>query len=142
MSSNLTEIFRGGRLPPPGLQGDYTGSCVVCGYRTDSGLVFEGEGEFLIAAMMRLGLPEFDAHAMIEQEYNCSPRQRPFGDLGRSSSGFKYVGRAPTKLDSRWVHFRTYPCFWDRTSTLTGVLCCTATSRTGASYAQHALIPP
>ena len=41
--------------------------------------MFEGEGEFLIAAMMRLGLPEFDAHAMIEQEYNCSPGNVPSG---------------------------------------------------------------
>jgi hypothetical protein len=55
------------RLPAPGLQGDYRGTCMVCLRPTDTGLAFQGEAEWIIAGYHVLGIPEDQAHQMLAQ---------------------------------------------------------------------------
>lgn len=70
--------------PEPGLQGDYHGTCVVCGTPTDTGLCFRGSPEFLILGLMKLGVPDREAKSMIEvmcaNRYGCAPGTVPDRD--------------------------------------------------------------
>lgn len=43
--------------PVPGLYGDCSGPCIVCLRDTDSALDFKGQPEWVIAAIIQLGLP-------------------------------------------------------------------------------------
>ncbi len=54
-------------LPPPNLQGDYRGSCVVCLRGTDTALSFTGEAEWLVAGLQGLGIPDDQALVMTEE---------------------------------------------------------------------------
>lgn len=47
--------------PRPGPEGDYRDTCIVCLRATDTGLAFRGEGEFLAAGLICLGVPRHDA---------------------------------------------------------------------------------
>ena len=67
------------KIPPPGLQGTYEGSCVVCLQGCDTGLAFKGEAEWAIAGMMKLNIPYDEATKMIEQVYGCEPGKVPNG---------------------------------------------------------------
>ncbi|MDO0938662.1 hypothetical protein QQY66_45690 [Streptomyces sp. DG2A-72] len=58
--------------PTPGLQGDYRGTCIVCGTPTDTGIAFRGEAEFLIAGLHKLGVPMKEAAIIVENM--CSER--------------------------------------------------------------------
>lgn len=40
--------------PPPGLQGNYAGTCLSCLRATDTAIAFTGEAEFHIATIMRI----------------------------------------------------------------------------------------
>lgn len=51
---------------PPGLNGDYRGTCVVCLRGTDTALAFVGEAEWAIAGLKVLGLPKKEAHSTLE----------------------------------------------------------------------------
>lgn len=62
--------------PTPGLQGDYTDSCVVCFTPTDTGLGFAGEAEWIIAGMVRLGIDQDQALATLAAG---DPKWRPVG---------------------------------------------------------------
>ena len=49
-----------------GLQGDYSGTCVVCLQPTDTALGFRGTAEWLAARLVVLGLPNEQAIAMVQ----------------------------------------------------------------------------
>lgn len=53
-------------LPPPNLQGNYKGSCLVCLQGTDTGLAFSGHAEWLIAGVEMLGVPKDQSVATVE----------------------------------------------------------------------------
>jgi len=57
----------------------------VCLTPTDTGLMLEGEAEFLTAALVRLGIPEDQAVEMVGQlaqdEYGCDPGKVPTSDM-------------------------------------------------------------
>jgi hypothetical protein len=69
------------RLPPPGLQGTYGGSCVVCLQGCDTGLAFWGEAEWIIAGMTNLGIPQQEALIMLEDAFGCPPGTVPDGQI-------------------------------------------------------------
>ena len=67
-------------LPPPGLRGDYNGSCIVCFHGTDTALAFEGEAEWVIAGLVTLGIPtEFEAGVMMSHFFDVPPGTVPDG---------------------------------------------------------------
>jgi hypothetical protein len=55
------------RFPRSGIAGDYNGSCVVCGRDTDTALGFRGRTEWLIEALVALGVPEPEAVTMVDR---------------------------------------------------------------------------
>jgi hypothetical protein len=63
---------QGVHVPPPGLDGTYDGSCIVCLEGTDTGLAFRGSAEWSTAGLMVLGVPQDQATAIV-QEANGSP---------------------------------------------------------------------
>jgi hypothetical protein len=56
-----------GPLPPPGLQGDYAGSCVACFRGTDTALGYRGSLEGHTAFLMALGLSEPEAAELVRE---------------------------------------------------------------------------
>jgi hypothetical protein len=48
-----------------GLQGDYRDSCFICLRGTDSALGFQGEPEWICAALIHLGIPEEEATELV-----------------------------------------------------------------------------
>lgn len=69
------------RMPAPGLDGTYRGSCVVCLRGTDTGLAFVGEGEWAIAGLMRLGIPRGEASIMVSAATGCDPGKVPIEEV-------------------------------------------------------------
>ena len=61
-------------IPKPGLSGDGRTSCVVCMGGTDTGMLLEGEAEWLAGAVSQLGIPIEQATTMVTAS---------FADLGR-----------------------------------------------------------
>lgn len=55
------------KIPPPNLQGDYRGSCVVCLRGTDTAIAFTGEAEWLEAGLRVLGIPDGQARHTADQ---------------------------------------------------------------------------
>ena len=54
-------------LPPSGLHGDYTGSCVVCLNGTETAVAFEGEAEWVIAGFTVLGVMSDQSRATLAE---------------------------------------------------------------------------
>jgi hypothetical protein len=52
-------------IPKPGLSGDWRSSCVVCTTATDTGMLLEGESEWLAGAVSQLGIPIERATTMV-----------------------------------------------------------------------------
>jgi hypothetical protein len=69
------------RHQPPGLDGTYTGSCVVCLQGCDTALAFRGEAEWVIAGLMHLGLPHEEAEDTLSHVTDCAPGMVPDGEL-------------------------------------------------------------
>jgi hypothetical protein len=67
------------KVPPPGLQGTYEGSCVVCLQGCDTGLAFRGEAEWAIAGLLNLGIPQDQAAATLEAFTGSEPGMVPNG---------------------------------------------------------------
>jgi hypothetical protein len=67
-------------VPPPGLDGTWRDSCVVCLRGTDTGLAFTGEAEWVLAGLEVLGIPKNQAANMLEQVTGCDPGMVPAGD--------------------------------------------------------------
>lgn len=63
-------------LPPPGLRGDYTGSCVACMRGTETAIAIRGPAEAAIVVLARLGVDQDVAEAML----SGSPGMVPDGD--------------------------------------------------------------
>lgn len=72
--------------PKPGLLGGYRGTCIVCMRPTDTALAFRGEGDWLIAGLMSLGIPRDQAyltllHAWREHGRHVDDGMVPSGTL-------------------------------------------------------------
>jgi hypothetical protein len=67
------------KLPAFGLQGTLAGTCAVCLQPTDTGLTFKGEGEFLVAGLLVLGIPQDQGAIMVERNFDCPPGRVPVG---------------------------------------------------------------
>lgn len=68
-------------LPRPGLNGTYTGTCVVCLGATDTGLAFVGEAEWAIGGLHHLGIPADQAEELVTNITGCEPGYVPVGDV-------------------------------------------------------------
>jgi hypothetical protein len=66
-------------LPPPGLQGDYAGSCFVCMKPTELGVATLGDVDFTMAFLVALGVPDDEADQLIRLD----PRLVPAPDAPR-----------------------------------------------------------
>jgi hypothetical protein len=66
---------------PPGLDGTYTGACVVCLQGCDTALAFRGEAEWVIAGLRVLGLPGDEAEKTLTDITGCEPGMVPNGEL-------------------------------------------------------------
>ena len=69
------------KVPPPGLDGTWRDSCVVCLQGTDTGLAFVGEAEWVIAGLTVLGIPEDQGTTMISEVTGCAPGNVPLGEV-------------------------------------------------------------
>ena len=68
------------KIPPPGLQGTYAHSCVICLQGCDTGLALHGEAEWIIAGLLNLGIPDMDeAATMLGTLHGCDPGMVPNG---------------------------------------------------------------
>jgi hypothetical protein len=56
--------------PRPGIDGTYRDTCMVCMRATDTALAFRGEGEFVVAGLICLGVPHDDAMRTVEKAPN------------------------------------------------------------------------
>jgi hypothetical protein len=66
-------------LPDPGLQGPYEQSCVICLKPTETGLELEGMPEFVLAGVIKMGVPEEQAHIILAVLWGKEPGQVPDG---------------------------------------------------------------
>jgi hypothetical protein len=66
---------------PPGLDGTYTGSCVVCLQGCDTALAFRGEAAWVIAGLRVLGLPADEAEETLTEITGNAPGMEPDGEL-------------------------------------------------------------
>ena len=67
---------------PPGLDGTYAGSCVVCLQGCDTALVLQGEAEWIVAGLTVLGITDVDeATAVVSQGTGCAPGRMPGGTV-------------------------------------------------------------
>jgi hypothetical protein len=66
---------------PPGIDGTYSGSCVVCLQGCDTALAFRGEAEWIIAGLRVLGLPSGEAEQTLAHATGCDPDMVPNGEL-------------------------------------------------------------
>jgi hypothetical protein len=66
---------------PPGLNGTYTGSCVVCLQGCDTALAFRGEAEWVLAGLRVLGLPDDEAAKTLTEVTGCAPGMVPDGKI-------------------------------------------------------------
>jgi hypothetical protein len=76
-----TETLDPSQLPPPNLQGNYRGACFVCMRGTDTGLTFRGSGEWLLAGLLVLGVPEDQAEQTLESAWQEAGTPVPAGSV-------------------------------------------------------------
>ena len=57
-------------IPPPGIDGTWTGSCVVCLRGTDTAFGLDGEPEWVAAALMTLGIPLEEAVPLMNVDWS------------------------------------------------------------------------
>ena len=55
-------------VPSPGLDGTYSGSCIVCLNGCDTGLAFVGEAEWGMAGLHALGVPQEQAQQIVVEQ--------------------------------------------------------------------------
>lgn len=67
------------QLPPPGLDGTYRGSCVVCLKGTDTAVGIEGIAEFVAATLNIMGLADDEAANTLSEATGCDPGMVPPG---------------------------------------------------------------
>lgn len=60
-------------IPPPGLQGDWSDTCIACFRATDTGLPIRGEAEAHIAALMVFGVPRDQTDTIIRALTDAPP---------------------------------------------------------------------
>lgn len=59
-------------LPPPGLRGDYSDTCVICLRGTDTGIGLAGRSQFVAAVLHVLGVPLADAMIIVGEDHNLA----------------------------------------------------------------------
>lgn len=67
-------------LPPPGLSGDYRGSCVVCLRGTETALAVSGPAEAAVGVLMALGVEKDAASNTLAAAHGCDPSMVPCGE--------------------------------------------------------------
>ncbi len=67
------------KTPDPGLEGPYEQSCVICLKPTETGLELEGIAEFVLAGVIKLGVPEEQARIILAVLWGKEPGQVPDG---------------------------------------------------------------
>lgn len=82
-------------LPPPGLQGDYQGTCIACFRGTDTALGVRGEPEWHAAFLHRLGLPMDQAIAIVERR----PEARTVRADGQSDGMYRVCSECAAKAN-------------------------------------------
>ncbi len=97
------------KLPAPGLNSDYSGTCIACLKPTDTGLGVRGEAEWHAAFLINLGIPQDEATATVsdgtglvpdgvyERAYQvcrgCAPAHFPVPALALPGSSLPAVGQ-------------------------------------------------
>ncbi len=69
-------------IPNAGPTGDWRGSCVLCLKSTDTGMLLQGEAEWLVGAISQLGIPAEQAETMVTAFFanlRCDPDVVPVG---------------------------------------------------------------
>jgi hypothetical protein len=89
-------------LSPPGLNGSYTDSCIVCMRGTDTGLAFVAPADeaidWAVAGLMALGVPNDRASTIVTQALERIAAGEPpqgvlrFPDDGSLAFGFRVCG--------------------------------------------------
>jgi hypothetical protein len=69
------------RLPPPGLNGTYDGTCIVCVMPTDTALAVVGEGEWHHAFLEMLGILEDEVPAVLHSMWSSQPNPPALGEV-------------------------------------------------------------
>jgi hypothetical protein len=67
------------KVPPPGLNGTYEDTCVICLQGTDTGLALIGEGEWVIAGLEMLGVPRDEAGDTASRAFGSPLGHVPIG---------------------------------------------------------------
>lgn len=67
-SKNLGQPSMPNPLPAPGLDGTYSGSCIVCLKGCDTGLAFIGPAEWGVAGLTLLGVPQEQATTIVVEQ--------------------------------------------------------------------------
>ena len=78
-------------LPPPVMQGEYLGACVVCRRGKDVRVAFEGHPDFLVATMEALGVSNAESRSRFEQH------QRDNGWNGGEVGGLRVCENCTTR---------------------------------------------
>lgn len=88
--------------PAPGINNTYDGACVVCYRGTDTGVAFDCDADFAMAALTMLGVPMDQAIATVQRVHATQMNpNKPWAVhlcrrcAARSGSGFE-VGLAAT----------------------------------------------
>lgn len=78
-------------MTAPGLKGTYEGTCIACLRPTDTALAFAGQGEWLIAALVVLGVPQDQAYLTLLDGWLEQGLQVPAGRVpgGRLTQAFR-----------------------------------------------------
>jgi hypothetical protein len=82
--------------PVPGLQGDYSDTCVGCMRPTDTGLAFEGRAEWAVAGLVVLGLEEDVAVVTLSVATGSEPGKAPRGSRW---FGFRVCGECASRAE-------------------------------------------
>jgi len=94
------------KLPAPGLQGDYKGTCIVCFRPTDTGLGFRGEAEFVIAGLRVLGIPEGADYATFRAGWTDTGHDLEDGEVpdGIIEVPVQVCTRCVSKCPAKFLH--------------------------------------
>jgi hypothetical protein len=68
-------------VPPPGIDGSWRDSCVVCLKGTDTGIALRGEAEWVIAGLRVLGVPSDQASETLRVVTGSDPGMVPDGEV-------------------------------------------------------------
>jgi hypothetical protein len=99
VQSPATEALDPSSLPPPNLQGNYRGACIVCLKGTDTGLTFRGRAEWIYAGLHVLGIPEDQVGATLASAWRERGMDVPDDEVprGEITETFRVCGECVSK---------------------------------------------